>query len=197
MRFLLGLIVGVALGAGGMYGALEEPWLGAAQVSEEPDAGVVAADSADKRKRRRRGRRGRRAAAAEQSAGAEVPALTEADRKMVWRGDKVALPQREVDFAADSGGRPLNSGEINAVVERQSQPVIGCITEARGDAPLDARIRLEMLVSGDGRVTKLRVRAPAYLFAHGFLGCARQAGRSLRFPATGAPTIVEVPYDLY
>ncbi|HWN69571.1 MAG TPA: hypothetical protein VNM90_18140, partial [Haliangium sp.] len=60
-----------------------------------------------------------------------------------------------------------------------------------------ARITAEMLVNGQGQVSKMRVRAPAYLFAHGFYACARRATLGLRFPATGAPTVVTAPYDLH
>jgi hypothetical protein len=54
-----------------------------------------------------------------------------------------------------------------------------------------------MLVTGEGRVTKVRMRAPQYLFAHGFQACARGAAKSLRFPSTGAPTVVTAPFDLF
>jgi hypothetical protein len=74
--------------------------------------------------------------------------------------------------------------------------MIDCIAEARGEAELDARIQVEMLVNGDGQATKMRVRAPAYLFAHGFHACARKAMLGLRFPATGGHTVVSAPYDL-
>ena len=92
--------------------------------------------------------------------------------------------------------RALSNGEIDRVIGGQSQPVIACIVEARGNAELEARIQVEMLVSGQGRVQRMRVRAPAYLFDNGFYPCARRAVMALRFPSTGAPTVVNAPYDL-
>ena len=74
--------------------------------------------------------------------------------------------------------------------------MIGCITGAVGAAPLTGRVTVSMLVGGDGAVGKVRVQAPRYLHEHGLLACARKAARALPFPATGAPTVVTVPYDL-
>ena len=208
MRFFLGVILGVFLGGAGVYGWLEQPWqawLADEQVST-PDAGVETAGKDEPGKQRKR-RRGRRAGAGAEGGGGveggadveaevEIPTLTEADRALVWKGDTVALPPRQIDMSSDSESRPLDSGEINSVLRAHSGPMIDCIAEARGEAELDARIQVEMLVNGDGQATKMRVRAPAYLFAHGFHACARKAMLGLRFPATGGHTVVSAPYDL-
>jgi hypothetical protein len=205
MRFLLGLFLGALLGGAGVYGWLERPWqawLADAQV-ETPDAGVETAakdEPGKQRKRRLRRRAGGSEAGGEVGADVaaeiEVPALTEADRALVWKGDTVALPPRQLDMAEASESRPLDSGEINSVLRAQSAPMIDCIAQARGEAELDARIQVEMLVNGQGQPTKMRVRAPAYLFAHGLHACARKAMLGLRFPATGGNTVVSAPYDL-
>ena len=125
------------------------------------------------------------------------PVLSAADRRLEWKGDSIKPPAKQVDFSGDSQGRALTAGEINQVLGAQSQGVLSCITSARGNAELEATITIKMLVDGEGRVTRTRIRAPAYLFAHGFYGCARKAARALRFPATGQATVVEAPYDLY
>ncbi|WP_428267588.1 hypothetical protein [Haliangium sp.] len=197
MRFFLGLLVGTALGAAGAYAWLERPWL------SEPgpalaDAGAQA-DQPARKQRKRRGRRGRgnRGGEAGETGGDPVPVLSEADRRLVWKGDQVALPPRQVDFGAGTDGRPLSGDEINRVLRAQSGAIQGCIAEARGDAELEARIVLEMLVDGTGAVGARRIQAPAYLFAHGLYPCARQAAGRLRFPATGAPTVVTAPYNLH
>jgi hypothetical protein len=198
VRFLLGLILGALLGGGGVYLALERPWEGGAVAVAEIDAGPeVAAVEATPKKKRGKGRRGKRAGGVEIQVEGEVPELSAADRKLEWKGDAVTMPSREMDFGSEGGGQPLSAGEINQVLGGQSQGILLCITSARGNAQLSATIIVKMLVEGDGRVSKTRVRAPAYLFAHGFYGCARKAARALRFPATGAPTVVEAPYDLY
>lgn len=206
MRFWHGLILGAMLGGAGVYAGLEKPWHAwlAQDVATAPDAGVetAAKEEPGSRRKRRRGRRPGGESGAELDTdlggeGEEIPTLTEADRALVWKGDAVALPPRQIDMASDSEARTLDSGEINAVIRSQSEPMVACIAEARGNAELDARITVEMLVSGQGQVTKLRVRAPAYLFAHGFHACARRATLGLRFPATGVPTVVTAPYDLH
>ena len=199
MRFLLGLIIGVVCGGGGMYVYLERPFF-AAPAQVEPDAGAAVASADDRGKRRgRRGRRGRKRGGGERDQGVEqsqVPVLTEAERALVWRGEDVALPPRQMDFGEGGGGRPLDGGEINQVIRGQSERMLACIAEARGLAPLEARLLVKMLVDGGGKVTRTRVRAPAYLFEQGFYPCASKAARSMRFPATGAATVVEAPYDL-
>lgn len=127
----------------------------------------------------------------------DMPELGAADRKLIWKGDAVALPARSVDFGGVGESRSLGPQEINQAIKSQSSAVLSCITVARGNAPLDAQITVKMLVDGGGAVTAVRMRAPAYLFEHGFYTCARKAATAMRFPATGAPTVVEAPYDLY
>ena len=196
MRFFLGLIVGALLGSGGTYLALEKPWQG------EPgppalDAGPeVAADTGKKKKKRKKKRRKRKKGDVEITVEGEVPELTAADRKMLWKGDAVKLPKRDLDMGAGDQGRPMNGSEINGAMKSQSRKILDCITSSRGNAPLAAEIKVKMLVDGNGKVTRSRFRAPAYLFAHGFHGCARKAASGMRFPATGAHTVVEVPFHL-
>lgn len=195
MRFFLGLVLGALLGGAGVYAWLERPWQQAA-VTDAVDAGPAVADTKPVRKKqRRRGRRGR--ADVTVAVDGEVPALTDADRALVWKGDAVALPQRRIDMGSASEARSLDGAEINQVIQSQSGPILECITRARGNAPLDSRILVKMLVDGQGEVTRVRVRAPAYLFAHGFHACVRTATLGMRFPATGAHTVVDAPYDLY
>ena len=202
MRFWLGLFLGAILGGASAYAWFEQPWHAwlTRDVAAMSDAGVADAAEQEPRSKRKRGR-GRRASAGAGAetdpAGDDIPALPAADRALVWKGDPVALPARQIDMAGDGDARALDSGEINAVIRSQSEPMIACIAGARGHAELDARITVEMLVNGDGQVTRMRVRAPAYLFARGFHACARTAAQRLRFPATGAPTVVTAPYDLH
>ena len=203
MRFFLGFLLGALLGGAGVYGWLEQPWQ--AWLAEEeiaaPDAGVetAAKDEPGKQRKRRRGRRagGNAEGGADVATEVEIPTLTEADRALVWKGDAVALPPRQIDMAAGGESRSLDSSEINSALRAQSGPMIDCIADARGEAELDARIQVEMLVNGEGQPTKMRVRAPAYLFSHGFHACARKAMLGLRFPATGGHTVVSAPYDLH
>lgn len=198
MRFLLGLVIGIACGAGGMYLAWQRPWASDEAV-DALDAGTSVAeeDGKSRTRKRHKGKRRRGPGDVEIAIEGDIPTLTDADRRLVWRGDTVALPPKQVDFAGAGETRPLAADEINQVVSSQSGDMLSCITSARGNAELDAEIMVKMLVDGSGNVVKVRVRAPAYLFANDFYPCARRAARSMRFPATGAHTVVDAPYNLY
>jgi hypothetical protein len=206
--FVVGLIVGLVAGAGGAYLALERPWTSAATPSVDAGVAVASADGGAASKGKGKGKR-RRGGGASGAAGGEViegegegdtyvppPVLTAADKAMSWKGDAVSLPPRTLDMASADEGRPLDSGEINGVLHGDGGAIVDCIGKARGAAELEADITVKMLVGGDGRVTASRVRAPAYLFDHGLLACAQRAARGLRFPATGAPTVVDAPFEL-
>jgi len=174
---------------------MERPWA-SGPTAAQPDAGVEQANKGKKKKRRGKKRHGRRPAGAPE--GDDIPELTDEQRKLVWKGEKVAMPDRQVDYGSGAAeARSLSASEINDVIKSRSQPVIECIEEARGNALLKTAVTFELLVDGSGTVTKSRVRAPVYLFENGFAKCARSAARQLRFPSTGGYTVVTAPYDLY
>lgn len=201
VRFWLGLAIGLALGAVGTYLVLEPPWRGGGSgagpivaVADTTDAGVPV-----KKKGKRKARVGGGGGAGGTQEPFEVDeeiVLTEADKRLEWRGDAVSLPPRTLDMAGADEGRPLDDGEIQSGIAGGSGPVIGCIKDATAGAALSAQVTLQMLVGADGRVGKVRVRAPQWLHAHGLLACARRAARAMPFPATGAPTVVTAPYHL-
>jgi hypothetical protein len=74
--------------------------------------------------------------------------------------------------------------------------MLDCIRESLAGASLEGDVKLQMLVTGDGRVSQVRVGAPRWLVEHGLADCASAAARRLRFPATGAPTIVDAPFHI-
>lgn len=192
--FLAGAIVGAMVGAGGVYAALEKPWqAGAAEVAE-PDAGAQAEEPTRKKQRRRR--KGRRHERRHELVGDVIPELSARDRELVWRGPAVSLPERDMDFGAGGGGRPLDQGEIDRGISSRRDRVIDCIASARGNAELRASITLKFLVGEDGSVGPVRLRAPRYLFDQGLQSCATRAVRGMRFPGTGAATVVTLPLDL-
>ena len=199
------MVVGLAVGAGGMYLGLERPWATGDSASAVADAGPGGDKVASGKKRKKRKKRKRRKSGSGSGgegteeqlgiAGDDIPVLTAADRKLVWRGDAVELPQRDVDFGSGGGGRALDQSEINEGIATGSSAVVRCIGEARGYAEISATITAKFLVEG-GRPTKVRVRAPQYLMDHGFASCARKAVKQLRFANTGVATVVAVPFDL-
>jgi hypothetical protein len=201
-QFPLGLIVGLALGGAGTYAALEKPWAsdGEELAVAEIDAGTgdeVEEEGKGRKKRRRKGRRGK--GGDEPVALQEIDeriVLTAADRTMVWRGPKITLPEKNMDFASGGGGRNLNQGEISDGVNSGQRRLMSCVAEARGQAELATKITLKILVEGDGNASKVRLQAPSYLMKNGLFPCASSAVRAMRFPGTGAATIVTVPLDL-
>lgn len=184
-----------------MYLGLRPPWRSGATtappVAEAApavlDAGV--APVAKKKRGKRTSTTSSAGGAVEREVDDDV-VLTDADRKVEWRGDAVAAPPRTFDMGASDDARPLDDGEIASGVAGGSPAVVDCIKDAAGPAPLSGQVTLQMLVGADGKVTKARVRAAAYLHEHGLTACARRAAKSFDFPATGAPTVVTAPFYL-
>ena len=195
-RFWAGLAVGALAGALATWLVIARPWRSEqkAAVAAPPDA---APEPVSGKKKPRRGRRGGSADGAGSETDAPAPVLSASDRERVWRGAALSLPPRSIDMGQDSSARPLETGEIDDVMHRSSQPIMSCIESALAGAELDGgSVELEMLVSGAGAVQKVRVGAPRWLMEHGFADCASSAARRIRFPATGAPTVVNAPYHV-
>ncbi len=194
--------MGIAVGAGGTFLALEKPWKSEAKevVAAAPSEDAGAVQEPGKKRGRRGKRRGKGKRGGTEDIGLQViderVQLTAADRKMTSKGPAVALPERNLDMSAGGGGRSLNQGEIGSGVSSGQKALMRCIADARGQAELAAKITLKFLVKGDGSIGPLRVTAPSYLLKHGLYKCAGGAVRSMRFPSTGAATVATVPLDL-
>lgn len=191
-RFLVGLVVGIAVGAGGLY---------AFQRLRAADGGVaVAAAGADagsdgKAPAAGKGKRPRRAATTA-AAGADEPApvLGPEDLKMVASGDALRVGRRTLDLGEGADEpRDLSQAEIDGALAGARGGIEECIGRARGAAELSGRVELGMVVGADGRVTATRVEAPAYLIRRGLPGCVRPKLAALRFPAVGKDTVVTLP----
>ncbi len=186
-----------------MYLTLRPPWSGggsaappdARVAAAPPDAGVAAKPSPKRRPGRRGGTVAAPAGGGEHEETEPAP-LTEADRRLEWRGDDVALPPRKLDMASGDAGRSLDDAEIAEVTGGQAGGVRDCVVDAATGTDLQATITVKLLVDGNGRVTRSRLHAPRYLFERGVLGCAQRALGRMRFPATGAPTVVTLPVTL-
>lgn len=192
-----------------MYLTLRPPWGGdplslpgpGPIATSPPDAGVP---GKPKPKRRHgAGRGGASSAGVGAGAGSDGddadPAplvLTDADRRLEWRGDDVTIPPRKLDMTSSSEARPLDDSEINAAFS-QASGVRDCVAQSATGTDLRATITVKLLVDGStGRVTRSRLEAPRYLFEHGLLACAKSALGRMKFPATGAPTVVTIPVNL-
>ena len=182
-----------------MYLALRPPW-GGGTTQAPADAGVVAAGKPDAgtkpQKPRRRPGQSPRPGSNDDIDDPPLPILTDADRRLEWRGDDVTLPAKTIDMAGGGEARSLDDAEINSVFSSQSKAVQDCVVQGATNTDLRATITVKLVVDGSGRVLRSRLEAPHYLFEHGLLGCAQKALSRMKFPATGAPTLVTLPIHL-
>jgi hypothetical protein len=200
--WLVGLVIGLVVGAGAMYLGLRGPWGGGGS-SAAPDAAIAVAPAdagvAKPKKKRRPPRSGTPLPGTPDPEDVDETSpveLTAADRTLEWRGDAVALPPHKVDMAGGGEARALEDSEINATVGNQTAGVRECVVAGATGTDLRATITIQLVVDGNGRVGKSRIQAPRYLFGKGLLACAQRALSRMRFPATGAPTLVTFPVNL-
>jgi hypothetical protein len=208
VRGSIGIVIGLIGGAGGMYLALRPPWGGAATTPSEPttvstvpgDAGAGSAKVVKKKGTAKKRPPGSTTAATGdeefEETEPELPPLSDADRRLEWRGDDVTLPATRIDMGAGGEARALEESEINTTINAQSGGVGDCVTTAATGTDLRATITVKLIVDGSGKVTKSKLHAPRYLFGKGLLACTQKALRSMKFPATGAPTLVTLPVGL-
>ena len=218
MRGFVGLVIGLALGAGAMYLVLRPPWAGG--TAPVVDAGVVATAKPDAgakpRGKHPRGGAGHAVRpgtdsdphlptiddvfGADDSPQAapqpQLVALTAADRALEWRGDAVTLPPQKIDLGAANQARGLDQGEIDQTMSSQAGGVRDCVVHGVTNTDLQGTITVQMLVDGGGRVTRTRVQAPRYLLDHGLYECTQRAASRMHFPAVGGATIVTLPVTL-
>jgi hypothetical protein len=195
-----------------MYLALRPPW--ASDLTAPSDAGVVASAPTDggtskKKKRRPGGGRGNRpgpggededwmnSGGGEETEPPRLVQLSAADRGMEWRGDDTTPPKQTIDMNSGGESRSLDNGEIQATISSQSGGVQSCVVKAATNTDLSGTVTVKMVVGGNGRVTRSRVQAPRYMFSQGLLACVQGALRGWKFPATGAPTLVTLPVNLW
>jgi len=208
VRGSIGIVIGLIGGAGGMYLALRPPWGGAAPTpSAEPvavstvpgDAGAGSAKPTKKRPTKKRPTGGTTVATGDEEfeeTEPELPPLSDADRRLEWRGDDVTLPASRIDMGAGGEARPLEDNEINTTINAQSGGVRDCVVTGATGTDLRATITVKLIVDGSGKVSKSKLHAPRYLFEKGLLNCTQKALRAVKFPATGAPTLVTLPVGL-
>lgn len=125
------------------------------------------------------------------------PPLRPEERKLVTAGDK--LTGTEVINLAESGGgdHELSQEELDAVFRPRQSRIISCIDDARGDAQLDSQVTVAFRVQRTGKVSGVKVEAPAYLMSHGLYACVRGVVQSMSFPASTKAQIVTYPFSLH
>jgi hypothetical protein len=125
-----------------------------------------------------------------------VAKLTGADRALEWKGEDTTPGPQKLDMSSGSSNRALDDGEINSVVGSQANGVRDCIVQGATGTDLRGTITVQMLVGGNGKVSKTRVQAPHYMFEKGLLNCVQRATGRMKFPAVGGQTQVTLPVTL-
>ena len=118
------------------------------------------------------------------------------DKRQQSAGDK--LNTTEVINMEDShlSDRELQQEDFDAVFRPRQGDILGCIDDARGDAQLEGQVAVAFRVQRTGKVSGVRVEAPAYLLDHGFLACVRKVVQSLSFPVSNKSQVVTYPFAL-
>lgn len=174
MRFALGLVLGVLLGAAGMYLYTRAP---------SPPAGVADAAPPPPTKKRKAVTTSR-----------PSPSGAAPDLRPVTVGD-VARPEQTIDMQGGES-RDLGQAEIDAALAAHRGAIESCLAAAREAVGAGGRVTAAMLVGPDGRVGKTRVEAPRALVDAGLATCLRQAMGRIRFPAAGGNSIVTLPLEV-
>ena len=197
-----------------MYLALRPPW-GAGGTTPPRDAGVVAqapsdAGAAKPKRRSHRHRHG----------GGAAGNVTSGDEQGWGSGDYTEETEPQLVQLDGCGSRARvarrrhlapaaedrHVGRCRGALARRrrdpvdDRPPVGAGPELRGPGRDEHRtspatITVKLIVDGSGRVTKSKVQAFRYMFEHGLLGCVQRAVSRMKFPATGASTLVTMPIN--
>ena len=138
----------------------------------------------------------RHSAISEPHAAPEVT-LHPGDEKMVAAGDALGRPEH-IDFSkSDDEGHERSQEELDRVFHPLEPAITKCITQAVGDAPLESgRIEVQFRVESAGKVSRVRITAPALLQRNGLAHCLRPLVTPLQFPAAGGASVVSYPFQL-
>jgi hypothetical protein len=201
-QLLGGLLLGAALGAGGVWAA--QSWLasppadcagmcGEGTACEQGRCLVLADASepeleteaeAESKAKSRRGRRGRRARgdAAAPATGKGPPVD---DDSRVPRFDAKA----DQTIGAADGSERLSDGVVDRELAKLDKTFQGCVRAAneRVDELGVGKVEYEFGIAGSGKVTGVSARAPKNLSDAGLVPCVRKAVYGHKFPSFDGP----------
>ena len=192
-KIFAGILVGVVVTAGGVWlWQWGTPCLGRCGAGTQCRdnncvASVAAAPAPPTKEKRHRAR--------QNSAAAPEVHLKPGDEKMLAEGDALGRPEK-LDLS-EPDAKELSQEDLDAGFRGANPRIEKCITDALGDAPLETgRVEVGLRVEKSGQVNRVRVEAPALLQHQGLTRCIRGAVASLRFPASGAASVVTYPFEL-
>lgn len=197
MRFVLGVLLGGALVAGGGWLYLQKGKDCLGRCGKEtrcfegrciPSGPPVAVAPPPKETKHRRRHGG--------GAAPELK-LEPGDERIASAGDALGRAEHVDLTQAGDDGRELQQEDLDAVFHPAEPAITRCITEAVGDYPLESgKIEVAFRVERSGAVRKVRVTAPQLLMRRGFYGCVRPIVTGLHFPASGGANVVTYPFAL-
>jgi hypothetical protein len=202
LRLVFGIIVGVALAAGGgwIYINKAKDCIGRCGDGTRCFNGrcIVAgpATSVATTPSPARGKHKRRNGAPGEPAQPELK-LAPGDERITSAGDALGRPEH-IDFTqGGDDGKELDQDQLDSVFHGAQSAITRCITDAVGDYPLDSgKVTVRLRIERSGEVKKMRVDAPQLLMRRGLYACVRPAVVRLRFPASGGANVVEYPFAL-
>jgi hypothetical protein len=197
---MFGIVVGVALAAGGgwLYLQKGKDCLGRCgdgtrcfdgRCIMAPAATTVATAPTPKKRRHHGG-------------GAGGPAAPElklepGDERSASSGDALGRAEHVDLTQGGDDGKDLQQEDLDAVFRPAQSAISRCITDAVGDYPLESgKIEVAFRVEKTGQVRKVRITAPQLLMRRGFAACVRPIVTGLRFPASGGANVVTYPFAL-
>lgn len=204
-RILLGLLIGLALAAGGGWLYLQKTktcldrcgdgtrCFGGRCIASGPATSVASTPSLPKKKKRRSGGGGGG------MPGEAAPGLklSPGDDRLTSAGDALGRAEHVDLSQGGDNGRELTQDDLDAVFHPAQSQITHCITEAVGDYPLESgKISVAFRVERSGSVKKMRVEAPQLLMRRGLYTCVRGVVSGLHFPASGGANVVTYPFAL-
>jgi hypothetical protein len=199
MRLAFGIVLGLALAAGGGWLYLQKGkdclgrcgdgtrcWSGRCIVAAPPTTVAPPTDKTKRRKRRTGG----------ELAQAELK-LSPGDDRMGAVGDSLGRPEHIDLSKPGDDGRELSEEDLDGIFRSAQSGVSHCITDAVGDYPLETgKVIVRFRVERSGEVKRTRLEAPQLLLRRGLYACVRPIVTGLRFPASGGANVVEYPFAL-
>ncbi len=198
IRIVLGIILGVALAAGGGWLYLQKAkdcvgrcgdgtrCFNGRCIAAAPPTTVASAPAPKKKKRHGNG------------GGAQPELKLEpGDEHVATVGDSLGRAEHVDLSQGGDDGRALEQEDLDAVFRPAQSAISRCITDAVGDYPLESgKIEVAFRVERTGQVRKVRITAPQLLMRRGFVGCVRPIVTALHFPASGGANVVTYPFSL-
>jgi hypothetical protein len=194
---MFGIVVGVALAAGGAWLYLRTTkdclqrcgdgtrCFNGRCIAAAPATTVATAPTPKRRKRH--------------VGGAAQPELhlEPGDERIATSGDSLGRAEHVDLTQAGDDGKELEQEDLDAVFRPAQSQIARCITDAVGDYPLESgKIEVAFRVERSGQVRKVRITAPQLLMRRGFAACVRPIVTGLHFPASGGANVVTYPFAL-